>query len=213
MPDLSGRALVLIDIQNDFCPGGALAVADGDRVVEPANRLAARFPLVVATQDWHPAGHRSFASAHGRPPFTPHEEPGIGPVLWPDHCVAGTPGADLHPRLDLRPIHAILRKGTRAGVDSYSAFVENDRATPTGLLGYLRALGAREVAVAGLATDYCVFYTALDALGAGFAVAVVADACRGVNGSPDWHHDAALAKLAKRGARIARADELCGGAA
>ncbi len=130
MPDLTRHALLVVDVQNDFCPGGALAVRDGDAVVEPVNRLMARFPLVVATQDWHPAGHRSFASAHGAAPFTPHEEPGIGPVLWPDHCVAGTFGADLHPRLDRRPIQAILRKGMRPGVDSYSAFMENDRASP-----------------------------------------------------------------------------------
>lgn len=207
MRDLANHALILVDIQNDFCPGGALAVATGDAVVAPANLLAARYPVVVATQDWHPAGHRSFASTHGLPPFTPHESPGIGPVLWPDHCVAGTPGAELHPALDLRPVQAVLRKGTRAGVDSYSAFLENDRATPTGLAGYLRALGVRAVALAGLATDYCVYHTAVDALAQGYAVTLHADACRGVNGRPGWHHDAALADLAGRGVAVARMAE------
>jgi len=187
--DGSRTAFLAIDIQNDFCPGGALAVEGGDEIVPLVNELAATFGLCVATQDWHPAGHCSFASAR----------PGGGP--WPDHCVQGTRGAELHPSLRQEPYRLILRKGFRPDLDSYSAFYENDRATPTGLDGYLRGLGASAVVVAGLALDYCVYYSALDAARLGYSVAVVSDATRAV-GSPEGSVDAALADLRSRGVAI-----------
>ncbi|GLR81199.1 bifunctional nicotinamidase/pyrazinamidase (plasmid) [Azospirillum oryzae] len=179
-------ALVLIDIQNDFCPGGALAVADGDAVVPVANRLARRFGTVVLTQDWHPAGHRSFASAHpGGAAFSEVEFPYGPQTLWPDHCVQGTPGAEFHPELDTTRAELVLRKGFRAAIDSYSAFYENDRSTATGLAGYLRERGITRVVLAGLATDFCVAYSAMDAVRCGFEAVVVEDGCRAIdlNGS------------------------------
>jgi nicotinamidase/pyrazinamidase len=180
------KALLVIDVQNDFCPGGALAVPHGDEVVPPCNALAAEFPIVVLTQDWHPPGHGSFASSHpGRAPYETVELPYGPQVLWPDHCVQGTPGAELHRALHVHRAGLIVRKGHHREIDSYSAFRENDRATPTGLLGALRELGVDEVVLCGLATDFCVRYTALDAARSGFAVAVVEEACRGIdlNGS------------------------------
>ncbi|WP_434622940.1 bifunctional nicotinamidase/pyrazinamidase [Azospirillum sp. B2RO_4] len=175
-------ALVLIDIQNDFCPGGALAVADGDAVVPVANRLAQRFGTVVLTQDWHPAGHRSFASAHpGNAAFSAVEFPYGPQVLWPDHCVQGTKGAEFHPDLDTTRAELVLRKGFRVGIDSYSAFYENDRSTATGLAGYLRERGVTRVVLAGLATDYCVAYSAEDAVRCGFEAVVVEDGCRAID--------------------------------
>ncbi|MBB6251844.1 bifunctional nicotinamidase/pyrazinamidase [Nitrospirillum iridis] len=177
-------ALILIDIQNDFCPGGALAVADGDAVVTPANTLAAHFGIVILTQDWHPAGHHSFASAHaGKRPFDVAEL-AYGPqVLWPDHCVQGTAGAQFHaglaPAVDRAQL--IVRKGFRPTIDSYSAFFENDRVTPTGLSGALRDRGVRRVFLAGLATDYCVAYSATDAARLGFEALIVEEACRAID--------------------------------
>jgi len=179
-------ALVLIDIQNDFCPGGALAVTDGDAVVPVANRLSRLFPTIVLTQDWHPAGHQSFASAHpGARPFDRIDMPYGRQDLWPDHCIQGTPGADFHPDLDTTPAHLIVRKGFRPGIDSYSAFFENDKATSTGLAGYLRERGVRRCVFAGLATDYCVAWSAQDAVQCGFDAVVVEDGCRAIdlNGS------------------------------
>lgn len=175
-------ALVLIDIQNDFCPGGALAVSDGDAVVPVANRLARRFDTVVLTQDWHPAGHGSFASA--RPGAAVFSEITVAygrQILWPDHCVQGTPGAAFHPGLDVTAAQLVLRKGFRPGIDSYSAFTENDRTTATGLAGYLRERGVTRLFLAGLATDYCVAYSAEDGVRCGFAVAVVEDGCRAID--------------------------------
>ena len=173
--------LVVVDVQNDFCPGGALAVPEGDAVVPVVNALAARFDNVVLTQDWHPRGHASFAASHpGRQPFETVAL-AYGPqVLWPEHCVQGSKGAALH--ADLRVDHAqlVLRKGFRPGIDSYSAFAEADRRTTTGLDGYLKARGIGEVFVCGLATDFCVAGIALDARAAGYAVTVVEDACRGI---------------------------------
>ena len=178
---MNDRALVVIDVQNDFCPGGALPVAEGDRVVPVINRLAARFQRVVATQDWHPPGHVSFASSHaGRRPFE-----SIGSQqLWPDHCLAGSRGAELHPKLDTRPFALIVRKGARRELDSYSAFFENDRSTPTGLGYYLQGLGVGEVWLAGLATDVCVYHSAMDARKLGFTVFLVEEACRGIDQPP-----------------------------
>ena len=174
-------ALVVVDVQNDFCPGGALAVPDGDAVVPPINRLQARFETVVLTQDWHPADHRSFASQHGAEPFGAVEMPYGTQVLWPDHCVQGTEGAAFHPELDTRPAKLLIRKGFRVEIDSYSAFFENDRDTVTGLAGYLRERGFAAVTLAGLATDFCVAYSALDAVRLGFRVRVVEDACRAID--------------------------------
>lgn len=174
--------LLVVDVQNDFCPAGRLAVPRGDEVVPVVNLLAARFQHVVLTQDWHPAGHLSFASAHpGRNPYETIEV-SYGPqILWPDHCVQGTPGAELH--ADLRIAHAelVLRKGYHRNIDSYSAFYENDRKTHTGLAGYLRERGFTRVFLAGLAFDFCVRYSSEDAKREGFDVAVVEDACRGID--------------------------------
>lgn len=182
MPLGKTDALIVVDVQNDFCPGGALAVADGDAVVPVINALAAHFENVVLTQDWHPAGHASFASSHpGKAPFETAAMPYGPQVLWPDHCIQGTPGADLHPGLALPHAQLIIRKGYHSGVDSYSAFREADRTTETGLAGYLRERGIRRVFVVGLATDYCVGWTAIDARAAGFAAVVVEDACRGID--------------------------------
>lgn len=176
------RALIIVDVQNDFCPGGSLAVADGDAVVPVINRLASRFSNVILTQDWHPAGHASFASSHpGKGPFETTEMPYGTQVLWPDHCVQGSSGAALHEDLDVPHAQLIIRKGYHAGVDSYSAFREADRTTQTGLAGYLRERGISDVFVVGLATDYCVGWTAIDARSAGFNATVIEDACRGID--------------------------------
>lgn len=181
-----GDALILVDIQNDFCPGGALAVPDGDAVVPLANRLSRIFPATVLTQDWHPAGHGSFASSHpGKAPFDSTEMPYGTQVLWPDHCVQGSPGAEFHPALELTRAELIVRKGFNPMIDSYSAFYENDRRTPTGLAGYLRERGFRRVFLAGLALDFCVAYSAEDAVRCGFEAVLIEDACRAIdlNGS------------------------------
>ena len=174
--------LLVVDVQNDFCPGGALAVARGDEVVPTINRLAARFRHVVLTQDWHPAGHQSFAGSHpGRKPFEVIEV-AYGPqILWPEHCVQGTRGAEF--RADLAVPHAqlVLRKGYHRAIDSYSAFYENDRRTPTGLSAYLRERGFTRVFLAGLALDFCVRFSAEDAAREGFAVVVVENACRAID--------------------------------
>ncbi|GAA4380455.1 bifunctional nicotinamidase/pyrazinamidase [Hymenobacter koreensis] len=176
------KALLLIDIQNDFVPGGALAVPAGDTVVPIANRLQPHFDLVVATQDWHPAGHHSFASAHaGREVFETIDLHGLPQVLWPDHCLQGTPGAELHPQLDQRRIEAIFRKGTDPDIDSYSGFNDNGHRKSTGLADYLRGKGIKQVYVAGLAGDYCVYFTAKDALELGFETTLITDAARPIN--------------------------------
>jgi nicotinamidase/pyrazinamidase len=178
--------LLVVDVQNDFCPGGSLAVPHGDEVVPIINRLAARFAHAALTQDWHPSGHSSFASSHaGKRPYDTVEA-NYGPqVLWPDHCVQGTPGAELHPALSVPHAQLVLRKGYHAAIDSYSAFYENDRRTPTGLSAYLRQRGLARVFVTGLATDFCVRYSAEDARREGFAAVVIEDACRAIdlNGS------------------------------
>jgi nicotinamidase/pyrazinamidase len=174
--------LVVVDVQNDFCPGGALAVPHGDEVVPIINRLAAGFSNVVLTQDWHPPGHCSFASTHsGKKPFETVAAPYGPQVLWPDHCVQGTAGAALHPALRIPHAALVLRKGMDPAIDSYSAFYENDRKTPTGLVGYLRNRGLARVFFAGLAFDFCVRYSAEDARREGFAVLVIENACRGVD--------------------------------
>lgn len=182
MTPVHRAALIIIDVQNDFCPGGALAVPGGDEVVALINALAPRFAERVLTQDWHPRGHRSFATAHpGKAPFDMVTLDYGEQVLWPEHCVQGSAGAAFHPALDTDAAGLILRKGFRPAVDSYSAFYENDRCTATGLSGYLRARGFEAVYLAGLATDFCVAYSALDGRREGFEVAVIEDACRAID--------------------------------
>ena len=174
--------LLVVDIQNDFCPGGALAVPRGDQIVPTINRLAAEFAHVVLTQDWHPRGHASFASSHpGKQAFDTTDLSYGQQILWPDHCVQGTRGAAFHPDLDVPHAELFLRKGFRTPIDSYSAFFENDHRTPTGLVGYLKERRFDRITLCGLATDFCVFYSAIDGREAGFAVTVVADACRGID--------------------------------
>ncbi len=174
--------LLVVDVQNDFCPGGALAVPGGDEIVPVVNRLGERFQHVVMTQDWHPPGHASFASAHpGRQPFETIELAYGAQTLWPDHCVQETPGAGFHPRLHLPRAEMVVRKGFRRAIDSYSAFCENDRRTTTGLAGYLRERGFERVCLVGLATDFCVHYSALDARREGFAAVLVEDGCRAID--------------------------------
>lgn len=176
------EALLVIDVQNDFCPGGALAVAGGDEVVAPINALLREFEVRVLTQDWHPADHSSFASQHpGGAPFGTTEMPYGTQVLWPDHCVIGTAGAAFHPDLDADLAQAVVRKGFRPEVDSYSAFFENDHKTPTGLEGYLRTRGVKTLVIAGLATDFCVNFSAVDAARLGFGVTVVEGASRAID--------------------------------
>jgi len=177
-------ALIAVDIQNDFCPGGVLAVPDGDTIIPNVNALLAEYPLSILTQDWHPPMHSSFASSKLLPPFSLDTSQTPPLVLWPDHCVAGTKGADFHPALQTWRARFILRKGTRQTLDSYSAFFENDSVTPTGLAGLLASLGVRRILVCGLATDYCVKATALDARRVGLDVVVVADAVRGIDANP-----------------------------
>jgi nicotinamidase/pyrazinamidase len=174
--------LLVIDVQNDFCPGGALAVGEGDAVVPVINALTERFDHVVLTQDWHPAGHSSFASVHsGSAPFEVITMPYGPQVLWPDHCVQGTAGAAFHAKLLVDRAELVIRKGFRGAIDSYSAFNENDRCTPTGLAGYLRERGFKRVFLAGLATDYCVYYSAVDARREGFEAIVIESGCRAID--------------------------------
>jgi nicotinamidase/pyrazinamidase len=178
--------LIVVDVQNDFCPGGALAVADGDAVIGVIDRVAPKFEHIILTQDWHPAGHSSFASAHaGKQPLEQIELSYGTQTLWPDHCVQGTRGAEFHPTLNLHKAELILRKGFRPRIDSYSAFFENDHVTPTGLGGYLRERKLSRVFLAGLAYDFCVGYSALDARRLGVQAVVIRDACRAIdlNGS------------------------------
>jgi len=176
------EALIIIDLQNDFCPGGALAVAGGNEIVPLVNRMIAAHEHVILTQDWHPAGHSSFASSHaGQAPFGSIELAYGTQTLWPDHCVQGSKGAEFHADLAWTKAELVIRKGFRQAIDSYSAFYENDRRTPTGLAGYLRERGLSRLTLVGLATDYCVAYSALDARRLGFDTKVALDACRGID--------------------------------
>lgn len=182
----ASQALIVIDVQNDFCPGGALAVNGGAEIIAPINALMAEFETVVLTQDWHPADHSSFAANHPAAAAFSVIEMAYGPqVLWPTHCVQGSEGAEFHAELETNPAHLVIRKGFRAAIDSYSAFFENDHETATGLAGYLRERGVTEVVLVGLATDFCVAYSAVDAAKLGFGVTVLAEACRAIdlNGS------------------------------
>lgn len=194
------QALIVIDVQNDFCPGGALAVPDGDAVVAPINAMMEDFDTVILTQDWHPEGHSSFETAHpGKAPYDMVEMPYGPQVLWPEHCVQGSPGAEFHADLR-RDADLILRKGFRPAIDSYSAFFENDQSTPTGLEGYLRARGIDRLTLVGLATDFCVHYSAVDAAKLGFDVSVRLEACRGID--LDGSLDAALAAMKEAGVAL-----------
>lgn len=182
------RALIVIDLQNDFCPGGALAVAGGDQIVAGVNAAMQSAQAVILTQDWHPADHSSFASQHaGQSPYDMIEMDYGPQVLWPDHCVQGSRGAAFHACLDTDRADLIIRKGYNRAIDSYSAFFENDRTTPTGLDGYLRTRGIRELDLVGLATDFCIAYSAIDAAKLGYSVRVLTGLCRGIdlNGSLD----------------------------
>jgi nicotinamidase/pyrazinamidase len=197
--------LLIIDVQNDFCPGGALGVGDGDAVVPVINRLAERFDHMVLTQDWHPLGHSSFATSHpGASPFDSVVLPYGQQTLWPDHCVQGTAGAAFHPQLAIDRAELIVRKGFRRQIDSYSAFFENDRRTPTGLAGYLRDRGLRRVFLAGLATDYCVHYSAVDARRLGFDTVLVEAGCRAI----DLSGSLAAAWAGMAAAGVQRVDDL-----
>jgi nicotinamidase/pyrazinamidase len=205
----TGDILVVIDLQNDFCPGGALAVPEGDAVVPVVNRLAEAFPHLLLTQDWHPPGHTSFASSHpGRQPFETIEVAYGAQTLWPDHCVQGSAGAEFHPDLEVTGAELIIRKGYDLEIDSYSAFYENDRRTATGLTGYLRTRGFTRLFMAGLATDYCVHYSAVDAVREGFEVVVIEDACRAI----DLEGSLATARgaMIEAGARFIDSGELAG---
>ncbi len=196
------NALIVVDVQNDFLPGGALAVPDGDDVVAPINELMNRFDLVVATQDWHPADHASFASQHpGHDPGSVVDLEGIDQVLWPDHCVQGSAGASFASPLDVAKFDLIVQKGGNRRIDSYSGFFENDRRTATGLEELLRSRGVERVYVVGLATDYCVRFTALDALTLGFETVVVSDACRAVDLAPG-DGEAAFADIRRAGGTV-----------
>jgi len=195
------KALIVIDPQNDFCPGGALAVAGGDEIMPRINAMMADFDLVVLTQDWHPAGHSSFASSHsGSDPFTVTEMPYGPQVLWPDHCIQGSIGSRFHPDLNHTRADVIIRKGSNPAVDSYSAFYENDKVTPTGLHGYLKNREVTKLTLVGLATDYCVAFSALDAEKLGYAVTVRLDMARGIDS--DGSLNAALDKMSKAGVNL-----------
>lgn len=193
------EALIVIDVQNDFCPGGALAVAGGDRIVPGINALMGEFQVRVLTQDWHPAEHSSFAASHpGKAPFEVIDMPYGPQVLWPAHCIQGTSGAAFHPGLHTDPADLIIRKGFRTAIDSYSAFFENDRTTPTGLEGYLRTRGVTRLTMVGLATDFCVNYSAVDAAKLGFQVTLREDLCRAI----DLDGSLAAARAGMQGAGV-----------
>lgn len=199
LPDT--HALIVVDVQNDFCPGGALAVAGGDEIIDGVNALMKQHACVVLTQDWHPADHTSFASQHpGKAPFEHTEMPYGRQTLWPDHCIRGTHGAQFHDRLDVGSADVVIRKGFRREVDSYSTFFENDQKTATGLAGYLRERGIEEVTMVGLATDFCVAWSALDAVNQGFRTNVRMDLCRAID--MDGSLAAAKMVLEKAGASL-----------
>jgi len=204
-------ALLVVDMQNDFLPGGALGIPLGDRILPGINQLMAFFQgrggRIVLTQDWHPADHRSFASQHeGKKPFDAvAERTGIGPLLWPDHCVQGSDGAAFSPFLDQTSAHLVIRKGIHQAIDSYSTFIENDGETPTGLSGYLREVGVSRIFLCGLALDYCVFWSAMDGRKKGFEVIVVPELCRGIDEESTRQ---ALQKMADGGVGLVRPDDL-----
>ncbi|MDC1297299.1 bifunctional nicotinamidase/pyrazinamidase [Octadecabacter sp.] len=197
------HALLIIDVQNDFCPGGALAVADGDDIVRGINAIMPEYDAVILTQDWHPAGHSSFATTHGADPMTLTQMPYGPQVLWPDHCIIGTNGAAFHSDLNVDAADMIIRKGYNPAIDSYSAFFENDNSTPTGLEGYLRTRGIDTLILVGLATDFCVNYSAVDAAKLGFNVTVRMNLCRAIDF--DGSLDAAIAGMTQAGVSVEQA--------
>ena len=211
--NMSRSALILVDVQNDFCPGGKLGIENADQVVKPLNRLSSLFAErsrpVVASQDWHPEDHVSFASSHqNKKPGDILDSAEIkGQVLWPNHCVQGTKGADFHAELDLRPVNLIVRKGYRSALDSYSAFFENDRKTSTGLDAYLKSFSIDTLVLGGLATDYCVLYSALDAAALGYKTVIAADAVMAVN-IPQGSGERALELLREAGVIITESSEI-----
>jgi nicotinamidase/pyrazinamidase len=210
-----GDALAVVDIQNDFIPGGALAVHGGDSIIPGINRIMEVFSTadlpVILTQDWHPSGHCSFASAHpGKKPYDAFKSEGLGPVLWPDHCVQGSPGAEFHRDLDTRFAQAVIRKGYHRDIDSYSGFLENDLKTRTGLDGYLKSRGVKRLFICGLALDYCVFFTAVDGVGLGYEMYVITDLARPV-GSPPDSVSRALKTMTDKGVRFIRSADILAG--
>ncbi|MEX0723399.1 MAG: bifunctional nicotinamidase/pyrazinamidase [Gracilimonas sp.] len=203
------KALLIVDVQNDFCPTGALAVPGGDEVIEPINNLMDSFDCVVQTQDWHPKDHLSFASNHSdKEPFNTTKMGYGEQVLWPDHCVQGTKGAEFHPGLRTQPSQLIVRKGFRKHIDSYSAFFENDQETVTGLHGYLQERNVNELVVTGLATDFCVKWTVLDALKLGYKVTLAQDAVRGID--MDGSVDEAMKEMEDAGVTVKNSNEISG---
>lgn len=205
---MRSKALVLVDLQNDFCPGGALEVPHGDEVIDVANRMQAHFDLVVATQDWHPRNHGSFADNHqGKQPGQVIDLGGVEQVLWPVHCVQGTRGAEFVAELVTDKIAKVFQKGTDPEVDSYSGFYDNEHRKATGLTEYLRERGVEDVYILGLATDYCVKFTALDALEDGFSAYVIEDGCRGVGLGPDDVQDA-VQEMRKSGVTILQSGQI-----
>jgi nicotinamidase/pyrazinamidase len=206
--DVSTDVLLVVDVQNDFCPGGALAVPGGDQVIGPIHRIAEAFEHIILTQDWHPLGHHSFACVHGKQVFESIQVAHGTQTLWPDHCVQGSWGAEFHSALRLPQAELILRKGFRAHIDSYSAFFENDHTTATGLGGYLRERGLSRVFLAGLAYDFCVGYSALDARRLGFGAFVVRDACRAID--LDGSVAKTVAEFARAGVSLIQSSELIG---
>ena len=203
--------LIIVDIQNDFMPSGALAVKSGDEIIGPINDLAARFRCrgntIVMTQDWHPAGHLSFASSHHMKPYEPYESEGIGPILWPDHCVQGSSGAEFHAQIQVKYANAIVRKGYHPSVDSYSTFIENNKKTHTGLAGYLNTLGTKRIFLCGLALDYCVYYSATDGKDLGFDVIVLVDLTKAIDW-PSGRLSDALNAMVKRQVQFIRSSEV-----
>ena len=201
-------ALIVVDLQPDFMPGGALAVPGGDEIIDGINRLVPHFSTVVVSQDWHPVGHKSFASAHpGKKPNDLFEAPGLGPVLWPDHCVQGTPGADYHPEFHFDHASLLLRKGTNPNIDSYSVFMENDMDTKTGLSGYLETRKVTRIFLCGLALDYCVAFSAKDGIRFGFETLVIEDLSRPVD-SPPGHKNRIIGEMSDMGISLITSDHL-----
>lgn len=201
------RALIIVDVQNDFCPGGALAVPQGDQIIPIINKMIPSFDCVVQTQDWHPSDHSSFASNHENKKEYEHIDMDYGEqVLWPDHCVQGTEGAAFHSDLNTQQTHMIIRKGFRKNIDSYSAFFENDHETVTGLHGYLQSRQVKELVITGLATDFCVKWTALDAMKLGYPTSLALDACKGID--LDGSVEQALNEMKNKQVNITSSTEL-----
>ncbi|MGQ9543793.1 MAG: bifunctional nicotinamidase/pyrazinamidase [Candidatus Bathyarchaeia archaeon] len=204
-------ALIIVDMQNDFMPSGALPVNGGDEIVGSINSLAGEFnshgKIIVMTQDWHPPRHLSFASSHDMEPYTPYSSEGIGPLLWPDHCVQGSTGADFHPAIEVKFARAIIRKGFRINIDSYSIFIENDKRTYTGLSGYLKTLGVTRIFLCGLALDYCIFYSAMDGRRLGFNIVIPIDLSKAID-SPPGHLSETLELMVGEGVQFCKSTDI-----